>query len=89
MGVVVSINFQPNPLPFAKQEQRGNTIGNIANFGFVAQQGDWIYFTRQPEFIIEPNPEVLSGLYKVRTDGSDLTRLDDAATFINVVGDWV
>ncbi|MGK0468136.1 MAG: hypothetical protein ACJAX4_003456 [Clostridium sp.] len=55
----------------------GNTQGNISNFGFVAQQGDWIYYNNNT-------------LYKIKTDGTGKTEISkDVATFINVSGEWV
>lgn len=55
----------------------GNTQGNISNFGFVAQQGDWIYYNNNT-------------LYKIKTDGTGKTEVSkDVPTFINVVGDWI
>ena len=58
----------------------GNTAGNLNNGGAVAQQEDWIYYSEIP------NP----GLYKVKTDGSEQTKLnDDVPMDLNVFGDWV
>ena len=63
---------------------RGNTVGNILNLGFAAQQGDWIYYTT-----VDESGDICQ-LNKVRSDGSERTKLsDDLATFINVVGDWI
>ena len=60
---------------------RGNTTGNIVNGGHVAQQGDWIYYLN-----IDDDEKI----YKVRTDGSDRTRVnDDTSWHLNVVGDWI
>jgi hypothetical protein len=60
----------------------GNTCGNLINLGHFAKQGDWIYF-RSPD-------RKLYGLYKMRTDGTQKTRLnDDYPRYINVIGDWV
>lgn len=44
---------------------RGNSGGNIANDGLVAQQGSWIYYS---------NPSDGKTLYKIRTDGSRNTK---------------
>lgn len=55
----------------------GNTSGNITNMGFVAVQGDWIYYHND-------------ALYKVKADGSGKQELSkDIPGFINVAGDWV
>lgn len=57
----------------------GNTTGNIANAGFITQQGNWLYY-RGAE----------GGLCKIRTDGTGREKLnDDWILYINVVGDWV
>lgn len=55
----------------------GNTRGNIANFGLVATQGDWIYYNN-------------GKLAKAKADGTGKVQLsNDIPAFINVVGDWV
>jgi uncharacterized protein YchJ len=60
----------------------GNTGGNIANRGGVAQQGDWIYYLN--------DSDSYNNIYKIRTDGSDRIKLsNDNCRFINVVGDWI
>lgn len=65
----------------AKQGNQGNTSGNLANGGLVAQKGDWIYFS---------NTNASEKLYKMKTDGTGKTKLsDDRSHNINVVGDWV
>jgi RNA polymerase sigma factor (sigma-70 family) len=59
----------------------GNTPGNIENGGFVAQQGEWIYYRN-----ISDN----DFLYKMKTDGTGKTKLSsDITTYLNVVGDWI
>ena len=63
------------------QQNYGNTVGNIVNGGFVAQSGDWIYFSDYN------NGGYLS---KARIDGSESVQLNnDSSFFINVVDDWV
>lgn len=65
------------PLSVLTNNVYGNTQGNISNFGFVTQQGDWIYYNNNT-------------LYKMKTDGTSKTEISkDVATFINVVGEWV
>jgi len=65
-----------------ENEARGNTVGNIATGGIVAQSGDWIYYTTKSA--------ENKGLFKIRTDGTDITKLsDDYSIYINVLGDWV
>lgn len=52
----------PTPTPPGVVNERGNTVGNIVNYGYVAMQGDWIYYR---------NPNDNNKLYKIRTDGTD------------------
>ena len=67
--------------PLKPNSERGNTVGNIVNGGNVAQKGEWLYYR---------NTSYKYKLYKIRTDGSDKTKLnDDDSKYINVVGDWV
>lgn len=58
---------------------RGNTPGNITNYGYAALQGDWIFY----------NSEYLGGqLWAMKTDETNKQKLcEDDALFINVVGD--
>ena len=71
----------PSPSPSQIVNTIGNTPGNIVNGGYVAQQGDWIYYC---------NVSLGYTLYKIRTDGSERTKLsDDSSLYINVIGDWV
>ena len=63
--------------------ERGNTVGNLSNFGSVAQSGDWIYYV-----IMGAGDE--NGIYRIRTDGTDQMRLTyESGVSINVVGEWV
>lgn len=65
----------------------GNSSGNISNNGYVAIQGDWIYYSNALD---NPNSQEYCKFYKVRTDGTDKTLLSEKpARFINVVGDWI
>lgn len=65
----------------ADENSVGNTSGNINNYGWVAIQGDWIYYR---------NDALNGNLYKVKTDGTKKTKLnDDDVVNINVVGDWI
>lgn len=60
---------------------RGNSAGNIANWGIAANQGEWVYFSN----ISQGNK-----LYKMRLDGTGKQLLsNDDALYINVVGDWI
>jgi hypothetical protein len=59
----------------------GNTAGNIANGGIATIQGDWIYYVNDSDGY---------SIYKIRTDGSGRTKLnDDNSQYLNVVGDWI
>ncbi|MBL4934272.1 DUF5050 domain-containing protein [Clostridium sp. YIM B02515] len=65
----------------AAESKVGNTGGNITNRGVIAKQGDWIYYCN-----FSDNRK----LYKIKTDGTEKTKLnDDHSTYINVLGDWV
>ncbi|MDR2600112.1 MAG: DUF5050 domain-containing protein [Oscillospiraceae bacterium] len=62
---------------------RGNTSGNIANIGYIAQTYEWIY-------IVEARG--LFPLYKMRHDESERQRVhptEQGFTFINIIGDWI
>jgi hypothetical protein len=51
--------------------------------------GDWIYFRRE---LFNDENKMESGIYRMRTDGSDLERLPTEHTTvynISVVGDWI
>ena len=58
----------------------GNTGGNLANRGFCAQQGDWIYYGS-------------TGLNKMKADGSERTAMGVGSypfiSFINVADEWI
>jgi hypothetical protein len=65
---------------------RGNTAGNLANDGFIAIQGDWIYYS----FSFLGDIYGRQGFYRVRTDGTGKEKLNDAiCSNINIVGDWI
>ncbi len=62
-------------------DQRGNTVGNIANSGYVTQQGDWIYYVNQDDD---------DKIYKIRTDGRGREKVnDDDSRSLNVAGGWI
>ncbi len=59
---------------------QGNTPGNIANGGYAAAQGSWIYYSSKSE----------GKMYKEKKDGSEKTAVtNDSASDINVIGDWI
>lgn len=59
----------------------GNSVSNILNGGFVAQQDNWIYYR---------NDSDNGTLYKMKKDGTGKRKIcNDPVSNINVVGDWV
>ena len=88
-GVSLTLEFlteeEPAPEPQLEPETtssngRGNSAGNIVNLGLVAQQGGWIYYRSNDG----------GRIYKVRTDGSERTKLnDESSSYINVVDGWI
>lgn len=58
---------------------KGNSYGNNVNYGEIAQEGEWIYYSDDKD-----------KFYKVKTDGSQKTKISDySAHNINVVNDWI
>ncbi|MCE5223257.1 DUF5050 domain-containing protein [bacterium] len=79
--LVDSQGGNPPPPPEEEVNQRGNSVGNIVNSGIVAQQGEWVYYS---------NFNDDRKLYKIRTDGTGRTKLnEDNSYYINVVGEWI
>jgi len=77
-GYVPEVSPPPTEPPVSTSAE-GNTPGNLENNGYFACQGDWIYFRANDRM-----------LYKIRFDGSGLTKLSDHnPRWINVVGEWV
>jgi len=63
----------------------GNTIGNYANGGIAAAQGNWIYFISNAG-----TKKIIGKIYKMRPDGTEITQVTtDDAFFIGVIGDWI
>ena len=63
-----------------QNEKRGNTIGNVINYGMFTIQDEWVYY-------ISHNREFL---YKIHIDGSGKQLLDhDGSVFINVLDGWI
>lgn len=59
----------------------GNTPSNSNQWGHVAAQGNWVYYS---------NSNYNHYLYKMRKDGSEKQILtEDSALAINVVGEWI
>jgi hypothetical protein len=63
------------------QLTRGNSSGNLVNQGFVAEQEVWIYYSNHSDDL---------SLYKICTDGTERTKLNEnMVQLINVIDDWV
>jgi lysozyme len=59
----------------------GNTTGNLSNHGLAAMCGEWIYYKNSGD---------KGSLYKIRSNGTDKTKLnDDNSYYINVLNDWI
>lgn len=66
-------------------DQRGNTPSNLANNGFVAVSGDWIYYAEAEEY-------GKSMLKRIRKDGQGeavMSSTEWTNPYIQVAGDWV
>ncbi|MDP4146319.1 MAG: DUF5050 domain-containing protein [Bacillota bacterium] len=64
-----------------KVNDSGNSGNNLMNRGLATEQGDWLYFTNKSGF---------NSLYKVRKDGTSMTKLYDGyISNLNVVGEWI
>lgn len=64
---------------------QGNTVDNIRQYGFVAEQGDWVYYKKYSS----PSG-TYANLYKIRKDGSQDTWIsNDNPTYINVLGNFI
>lgn len=60
---------------------RGNTVGNITNGGYVAEQDGWIYYR---------NSSIDGKLCKIKMDDTvEMQLSQDKIEFINVIGNWV
>lgn len=62
----------------------GNTSENIMNRGYVAKQGDWLFYFYQSPCAYK------NGLFKSTIDGKHRKRIDRGSiSNINVVGNWI
>ncbi|MCL2088886.1 MAG: DUF5050 domain-containing protein [Oscillospiraceae bacterium] len=67
--------------PVRDENRNGSTPGNLVNGGLFVQKDGWIYYS---------NPADGSSLYRMKTDGSNDTKMnDDPTSFINVLDGWV
>jgi len=75
----VRVEFTTQPTNTAVENTRGNTNNNIVNGGYMAKQGEWIYYNNLYEAI-----------YKIRADGSGKSKIiDGVGRNINVIGEWL
>ncbi len=59
--------------------QRGNTSGNISNYGYAAVDGEWTYVSLYG-----------TGLFKIKSDGTGKAKLaKEAGSFLNTAGGWI
>ncbi|NLW48758.1 MAG: DUF5050 domain-containing protein, partial [Firmicutes bacterium] len=80
--IIVNVSSQSNKLMSTPGRVLGNSPSNIRNGGLVAQSGDWIYYSN--------SSDEWGLLYKVKTDGTQKTKLTDyPVKFINVLDEWV
>ncbi len=73
--------FKPDYTP-GNENTIGNTLSNIQNFGRMAKQDNWIYYSFGGS----------NGLYKIPIGGSanDIIKLSDqGGAYINVIKDWI
>jgi len=64
--------------------KNGNTSANIMNLGYVALQGDWMYYYYQSNWTIK------EGLYKSTKDGKQRNKIESGRiSSINVIGNWI
>jgi len=61
---------------FTSINKVGNTIGNIRNYGYAADQGNWIYFLAPNENSTEV------GIFRIRKDGTNQEQLYMSSTDI-------
>jgi outer membrane protein assembly factor BamB len=95
-GVMAAFVLKPWEKRVELGERRGNTTGNIANMGRVAQDGDWIYYTAS---IQETIPWIfgseflpINQMRRVRRNGRNDERLYaeiEIASFMNVMDGWI
>jgi len=66
-------------------KKQGNTVGNLNNYGFVVEDGSWVYYLRFDGD--EDDPE---GIYKVQKNGNKKERVtSDYGFYLNVDGGYL
>ena len=64
-----------------EETERGNSNSNIANQAIATTDGEMIYFLNDRDDY---------SVYKMRPDGSDMTKLNDNdSSYMNVLGEYV
>jgi hypothetical protein len=83
-GVVLFFALLAAVFLFRPARVYGNTSGNLANGGFVAESDGWVYYNGSIDYSN-------NGIYKMRSDGSEKTKLIDGlhAQEINVADGWI
>jgi hypothetical protein len=76
-----------------QQRRQGNTAGNIANLGLVAQDGDWIYYSLLNIYEFQRGEPAIGEIVRMRRDGSEreviFRELGKSPSFFNVVGEHI
>lgn len=85
IGVIEFANANPrfdairDSIVFKRNNTVGNTVGNINNFGFAAEQNGWIYYYNREN----------GGITRVNSKDTKIRIKEGNAWYINVVGGWV
>ncbi len=80
--------FLSEQIAINNSEIRGNTVGNLVNYGFAAKQDDIIYYLHL--VFISPEEGSEMGLYKYDLVTNERIHLNnDFANYINVIDDWL
>jgi hypothetical protein len=78
---LIGIFINSSILAYGIENKDYNVSGNIVNLGYIAKDGDWIFYSNIADG---------SKLYKGKIDGTQETKLsDDIPNYINVSGDWI
>jgi len=66
---------------FGIRDQKIEKITNDVSFGGLNVYGDWIYYENQSDGY---------KLYKIKTDGTDRTKLNNrSSAYVNIVDGWI
>lgn len=72
VAVIVLINDVQNTVELPEPIRFGNRISNINNYGFVTQNGEYIFYLQQAE-----KENMPAGLYRAKTNGTEKTLLSE------------